>query len=270
MPINRNFTLGRSFSVEKSDGSNIYYEDFNNSLPPNSFGENGEIAIDITTNEIYVKINNIWTKTGISNTIANITIDLNTKQNLNEKGQPNGYASLDETGKLPLPQLPPTDVSILRNASEVTVVSSTGADGNILSADTSFSGVMSASDKAKLNSIQNGATANSTDAQLRDRSTHTGIQPISSIENLQTALDSKENKNKFRCGIINGIDFTGSPKIYNVIFLTAMNSINYVISIVGEDVRVWSYSNKTINGFRIHSNSSVALTGQICWEAKEI
>lgn len=53
------------------------------------------------------------------------------------------------------------------------------------------SGFMSSADKAKLDGIQPGATANATDAQLRDRSTHTGTQPIASVAGLQAALDAK-------------------------------------------------------------------------------
>lgn len=41
----------------------------------------------------------------------------------------------------------------------------------------------------KLNAIQAEATKNSTDAQLRDRSTHTGVQAISTISNLENRLD---------------------------------------------------------------------------------
>lgn len=43
----------------------------------------------------------------------------------------------------------------------------------------------------KLAGIAAGATVNSTDAQLRDRSTHTGEQAISTISGLQAALDAK-------------------------------------------------------------------------------
>ncbi len=43
----------------------------------------------------------------------------------------------------------------------------------------------------KLAGIATGATANATDAQLRDRSTHTGTQNISTVSGLQTALDGK-------------------------------------------------------------------------------
>ncbi len=44
----------------------------------------------------------------------------------------------------------------------------------------------------KLNGIATGATANATDAQLRDRSTHTGTQAISTVTGLQAALDGKQ------------------------------------------------------------------------------
>ena len=58
-------------------------------------------------------------------------------------------------------------------------------------ATTTVNGLMSAADKTKLNGIATGATVNATDAQLRDRSTHTGTQDISTVSGLQTALDGK-------------------------------------------------------------------------------
>lgn len=42
-------------------------------------------------------------------------------------------------------------------------------------------GLMSAADKTKLDGIATAATANATDAQLRDRATHTGTQAISTV-----------------------------------------------------------------------------------------
>uniref|UniRef100_UPI000AF582A4 hypothetical protein n=1 Tax=Stutzerimonas stutzeri TaxID=316 RepID=UPI000AF582A4 len=47
--------------------------------------------------------------------------------------------------------------------------------------------------KTKLDGIATGATANASDAQLRDRATHTGSQAISTVTGLQTALDNKIN-----------------------------------------------------------------------------
>ena len=43
----------------------------------------------------------------------------------------------------------------------------------------------------KVNTIAEGATVNATDAALRDRATHTGTQAISTVADLQTALDGK-------------------------------------------------------------------------------
>lgn len=46
-------------------------------------------------------------------------------------------------------------------------------------------------EKTKLAGIAAGATANATDAALRDRTSHTGTQAISTVSGLQTALDAK-------------------------------------------------------------------------------
>jgi len=52
-------------------------------------------------------------------------------------------------------------------------------------------GAMSGDDKVKLDGIAPGATANSTDAHLLDRTNHTGHQDIETITNLSTALGNK-------------------------------------------------------------------------------
>ncbi|WP_146151896.1 hypothetical protein [Ahniella affigens] len=55
-------------------------------------------------------------------------------------------------------------------------------------ATTSAPGFMSQTDKQKLDGVASGATANASDAQLRDRATHTGTQPLSSIEQSGAAV----------------------------------------------------------------------------------
>lgn len=47
-------------------------------------------------------------------------------------------------------------------------------------------------EKAKLAGIAQGATANAPDAVLRDRGSHTGSQPIASVDGLQAALDARQ------------------------------------------------------------------------------
>lgn len=53
-------------------------------------------------------------------------------------------------------------------------------------------GLLSSNDKEKLDTIESQATKNSSDSELRNRSTHTGTQSISSIENLKETLEFKE------------------------------------------------------------------------------
>lgn len=74
-----------------------------------------------------------------------------------------------------------TNLSSSPTANNVTIVSDTGVDALIAAASPTLAGVMSSADKTKLDSIASGATVNATDAALRDRSTHTGTQPLSSL-----------------------------------------------------------------------------------------
>lgn len=67
-------------------------------------------------------------------------------------------------------------------------------------ATTSTAGFMSAADKTKLDGVASGATANATDAALRDRATHTGSQAISTVTGLQTALDGKQAAGSYEAG----------------------------------------------------------------------
>lgn len=69
-------------------------------------------------------------------------------------------------------------------------------------ASTANNGLMAATDKQKLSGIQNNATQNATDAQLRDRSTHTGTQPASTVSGLKTVATS---------GVYS--DLTGKPDL---------------------------------------------------------
>lgn len=69
-------------------------------------------------------------------------------------------------------------------------------------ASTANDGLMAATDKTKLSGIQNNATQNSTDAELRNRATHTGTQPASTVSGLKPVATS---------GIY--ADLTGKPDL---------------------------------------------------------
>lgn len=63
-----------------------------------------------------------------------------------------------------------------------------GAHGN---AGGGVAGFMSGADKTKLDGVATGATANATDAALRDRSTHTGTQAAATISDFSEAVDDR-------------------------------------------------------------------------------
>lgn len=51
--------------------------------------------------------------------------------------------------------------------------------------------LMTAAERSKLSGVATGATKNATDAQLRNRSTHTGSQAISTVTGLQASLNAR-------------------------------------------------------------------------------
>jgi len=93
-----------------------------------------------------------------------------------------------------------TNLTQSTTATSVTVLSDTGTDATIGGATDSVAGVMIAADKAKLDGIAAAATANATDAALRDRTTHTGSQAIATVTGLQTALDGKQTAGSYATG----------------------------------------------------------------------
>lgn len=70
-------------------------------------------------------------------------------------------------------------------------------------------------EKAKLAGIATAATANASNADLRDRTTHTGAQAIATVTGLQTALDGKQATLVSATNIktINGTSILGSGDI---------------------------------------------------------
>lgn len=76
----------------------------------------------------------------------------------------------------------------------------------------SADGLMSATDKVKLNGIAEGATVNASDAALRDRSTHSGTQAISTVSGLQDALDTKASASD-----LNGLLTASETKLYGLL-----------------------------------------------------
>jgi hypothetical protein len=87
----------------------------------------------------------------------------------------------------------PQYLTTVEGSAAFTPISHVGSSGAFqhANATTSIPGFMSDIDKSKLDGIAAGATANATDAQLRDRTTHTGTQLASTISDFtEAAQDS--------------------------------------------------------------------------------
>ena len=87
-----------------------------------------------------------------------------------------------------------TNLSATASPTGVTVTSDTGTDAAIPLANGTNAGLMAPAQVAKLAGVADGATANATDADLRNRSTHTGTQAISTVTGLAGALGAKAAK----------------------------------------------------------------------------
>jgi hypothetical protein len=84
-----------------------------------------------------------------------------------------------------------TNLAYTASPTNGVIVNSNGTGFTIPAGSTTNASLMLPADKTKLNTIEAGATTNSTDAYLLSRTNHIGSQSISTITGLQTALDTK-------------------------------------------------------------------------------
>ena len=113
----------------------------------------------------------------------------------------------------------------------------------------------STAEKNKLADVAANATANSTDAALRDRTTHTGSQAISTVTGLQTALDDKQATlvSGSNLKTVGGVALLGSGDIPIGGALPAAMSLTYTSDRVtkitedGVDTNITYNSNGTVN-----------------------
>jgi hypothetical protein len=62
-----------------------------------------------------------------------------------------------------------------------------------------------------------------------------------------------------------GFNLLGGVYVSNVSFTTAYSNTDYSISVIGADARTFTVDNKLVGGFRINTNSGVALDGNVYW-----
>ncbi len=85
-----------------------------------------------------------------------------------------------------------TDLAIAaRNSSTLTITSSNGADAVVPAATDTLAGLFTATEKVKLGTVAENATANSSDTFLRNRANHFGSQIASTISDFaEAAIDA--------------------------------------------------------------------------------
>ena len=84
-----------------------------------------------------------------------------------------------------------TNLDATLSSSNTIITSDTGTDATIPAVDATNAGVMTPTQKTKLDGIATGATANSSDATLLARANHTGTQTASTISDFSTAADAR-------------------------------------------------------------------------------
>jgi len=123
----------------------------------------------------------------------------------------------------------------------------------------------------KLNGVADGATANATDAQLRDRSTHTGTQAVSTITGLGTIATQNANAVALTGGTVTGMDRLGlsttgglTPTqgqfVWDADNQTALLGLNGSTLDLGQELH---YHVRNATGVAIPKGTAVRATGTI-------
>lgn len=159
-------------------------------------------------------------------------------------GATNGVASLGNDGKVPNAQLPAISTSLStvnQSSTSLEITTGLGTNAMLLPATASLAGLLTATDKSKLDSIAPGATVNLLDSQLLSRSNHTGTQSVSTITtNSSDIILGRTSANggsvqeiPINAGQLVGRGSSGS--IGSLSLGTGLNLSGNVLSVLGND-----------------------------------
>jgi hypothetical protein len=151
-----------------------------------------------------------------------------------------------------------TNLSFTRTSTTVTVESDTGLDAILPAATTSLAGVMASADKTKLDGVATGATANAADSALRDRSTHTGTQALSTLSQsgATTGQVPKWNGSAWAPADDNTGGGGGGGTVTSVAFTTTDSSL----SVTGSPVTTTGTISVTLNTVPVNKGGTGATT----------
>ena len=71
-------------------------------------------------------------------------------------------------------------------------------------------------------------------------------------------------------GLISASSFSGTPQTFTVNYTQPFINTIYVVSVIGEDARLWSSEARTTTSFVISTNSNQSLTGMVSYRVEQI
>lgn len=183
-----------------------------------------------------------------------VDLKLSSKQDVSEKGNPNGYASLDFSGKVPLSELPSdvTDLST-HSVTELNDVTNAGSGNIITNVERTVlsnqSGI-NTGDELQASESTSGIAELATQAE-----TDTGIDDSKIVTPLKLSNYSG-GALKTKSGIILNASFSGTPKVATVSFSSSFLNTNYSVSLSCNAISGTAYTpiidNITASGFEIN------------------
>ena len=106
-------------------------------------------------------------------------------------------------------------------------------------------------------------------------SSHSDTATIASAANSITFVPNLANTASYvspvshiEYGMISGSAFTGVTKIFDISYSTPYLTDIYIISVIGDDARIWTTNNRSTTGFTINTNSTQPLTGMVMWRTE--
>jgi hypothetical protein len=154
-------------------------------VPASGLGANGDYYLRTSNGDVYAKASGAWSVVG------NIRGPQGIQGIQGIQGPPGEPGADGADGDDGAPGTDGADGApgVVAATAPITYDAPTQTVG-ISAATPGAAGSMSAADKAKLDGVATGATANATNADLRDRTTHTGTQAAGTITGLATVATS--------------------------------------------------------------------------------
>ena len=152
-------------------------------------------------------------------------------------------------------------------------------DGYVLTS--SFNNYTSSNDNL-INSLINATSSYITNSQTSSMSVATSsyaLFAISASYETNTIISSSHSDTSttasyvspvshIEYGMISGSDFGGTIKTFDISYTNPYSTDIYIISVIGDDARIWTTNNRSTTGFTINTNSTQPLNGMVMWRAE--